>query len=82
MYIFLCCYITLFIFLHQVQVCDFISEFHGKIQWYIQHVNVAQWKDEQFRIFWETFPLGTILSMVDFAENYTLQTQNEIQSQY
>ena len=28
------------------------------------------------------FPLETILSVVDFVENYTLQPQNEIQSQY
>ena len=82
MYIFLCCFITLFIFLHQVLVCDFILEFHWKIQQYIQHVDVAWWQDDQFRIYLETLPLGRILSVVDFAENYTLQPQNEIQSQY
>jgi len=76
------CFITLFIFFHQVKVCDFISEFRGKIQQYIKHVDMARWQDEQFRICWDTFPLGTILSVVDFAENYTLQPQNEIQSQY
>ena len=65
-----------------MQVCYFISEFHGKIQQYIQHVNMSRWQDEQFRICQDTFPLGTILSVVDFAENYTLQPQNEIQSQY
>ena len=82
MYIFLCCFITLFIFLHQVQVCDFISEFRGKIQQYIQHVDMAWWQHEKFRICRDTFPLGTILSVVEFAQNYTLQPQNEIQSQY
>ena len=30
----------------------------------------------------DTFPCGTIVSVVDFAKNYTLQPQNEIQSQY
>ena len=43
---------------------------------------MALWQDEQFKICWDTFPLRTILSVVDFAENYTLQPQNEIQSQY
>ena len=43
---------------------------------------MEQWQDEQFKIFQDTFPLKTILSVVDFAENYTLQPQNEIQSQY
>ena len=69
-------------FLHQVQACDFISEFCGKIQQYIQHVDMAWWQDAQFRICRDTFPLGTILSVVEFVENYTLQPQNEIQSQY
>jgi hypothetical protein len=30
----------------------------------------------------DTFPLNTILAVMDFAENYTLQPQNEIQRQY
>ena len=30
----------------------------------------------------DTFSIGTILSMVDFVEKYTLQLKNEIQSQY
>ena len=82
MYMFLRFFITLFIFLHQVQVCDFILELHGKIQQYIQHVDMAWWQDEKFRICRDKFPLKTILSVVVFAENYTLQPQNEIQSQH
>ena len=39
-------------------------------------------KDEKFRTCWDTFPLETILSVVEFEKNYTLQPQNEIQSQY
>ena len=42
---------------------------------------MARWQDEQFRICQDAFPLGTILSVVDYVENYTLQQQNEIQSQ-
>ena len=43
---------------------------------------MARWQDEQFKLCRDMFPLGTILSMVDFAKNYTLQMQNEVQSQY
>ena len=67
---------------HQVQVCEFILEFCGKIQQYIQHVDMRRWQDEQFKICRNTFPLRTILSVVDFEENYSLQPQNERQSQY
>ena len=66
-------YNIVFFVTHYVQVCEFISKFCTKIQKYIQHVNMARWQDEQFRICRDTFPLGAILSVVDFAENYTLQ---------
>ena len=62
--------------MYQVRVCDFIPEFRGNIQQYIQHIDMAWWKYEQFRICRDTFPLGTILSVVDFEKNYTLQPQN------
>jgi hypothetical protein len=43
---------------------------------------VAQWKENHFRICIDAFPIGTILSVVDFSYNYMLQFLNEIQSQY
>jgi len=43
---------------------------------------MARWKDEHFKLCRDMFPLGTIFSVMDFVENYTLQPQNEIQSQY
>ena len=43
---------------------------------------MTQWQDEQFKICRDTSPHGTIFSVVDFAENDTLQPQNEIRSQY
>jgi hypothetical protein len=43
---------------------------------------VAQWKDKHFRICTDTFIIGIVLSLVYFTKNYTLQPQNEIQSQY
>ena len=61
-----------FLFFHEAHVCEFILEFRGKVQKYIQHVDMAQWQDDQFKICRDTFPLRKILSVVDFAENYTL----------
>ena len=66
----------------QVQVFDFLMVFYKKIEQCVQHVHAARWKDEQYRKCMGIFPIGTIFSIVDFAENYTLQLQNEIQSQY
>ena len=67
---------------HQVQVSDFVKEFIEKTHQYVQHVHLARWQDEKFRICRDTFRCGTIFSIFYFAENYTLQPQNEIQSQY
>jgi hypothetical protein len=63
----------------RVQFFDFMKEFIENTQHYIQHAHVSRWKDENFRICRDTFPIGTVLPMVDFAEKYTLQPQNEIQ---
>ena len=41
---------------------------------------MEQWQDEKFRICRDTFPTETILLVVEFVENHTLQPQNEIQS--
>jgi hypothetical protein len=59
-----------------------MKEFVEKTQQYIQHVDVARWKDDDFRICRDKFPVGIVLLVVDFAEKYTLQQQNEIQIQY
>jgi hypothetical protein len=64
----------------QVQVSVFVKEFIEKTRQYVQHVHLARWQDEKFRICRDSFPRGTILLIFDFAENYTLQPQNEIQS--
>ena len=59
-----------------------MKKFVEKTQHYVQQVHVARWEDEHFRIGRDTFIIGTVLSVVDFAENYTLQLQNEIQIKY
>ena len=56
----------------QLWVCDFLMEFYKKIEQYVQHVHIARWKDEQYRKCRDKFPIWTILSILDFAENYTL----------
>ena len=56
--------------------------FFENTQQHVKYVHVDHWKYEQFIMCMDTFPIGTILSVVDFAENYNIQPQNEIQSQY
>jgi hypothetical protein len=67
----------------EVSIADFISDFKKNLFYeYARHSHKFQWLDQQFKMCKDSFPIGTIIFVVDFAENYTLQTQNEVQSQY
>ena len=52
------------------------------LQKFIRHNYVARWQDSQCKLAMSSLPKGFLLSHIDFAENYTFQVQNEVQSQY
>ena len=66
----------------KICVTDFLKKFESEIYKYSNHSHRARWKDLQFKHSRETFPVETILSVVDFAENYTFAAQKEIQNEY
>ena len=59
-----------------------MKKFEKEIYKYIKHSHRARWQDIQFKQPHEVFRVGTIFSMVNFAENYTFEAQKEIQSEY
>lgn len=57
----------------EISVASFILDFKTNIFYKCtRHTHKSQWLDQQFRMSKKTFPIGTIISVVDFAENYTL----------
>lgn len=61
----------------------FMSIFWENIVYeYSRNIHRAWSFELQFKLCKDTFPLGTIISVVEFVENYTLQPWNEVQSQY
>ena len=55
----------------------FMKLFQDKIVYeYIGHTHRARWLDDKLKLCKDTFPLGMIVSIVDFAENYTLKPHN------
>jgi hypothetical protein len=66
----------------ETSVVEFISYLKPNLKKFIKHNYVATWQDMQCRLAMETLPEGSILSHVDFAENYSFQVQNEIQSMH
>ena len=67
----------------KIPVYEFMNIFHEKIIYeYARHTHRDRWLDLQFKLCKDTFPLDTIVSVVDFIEKYTLQPQNEVQAKY
>ena len=63
-------------------VIEFLRNFEAEIYKYTKHSNRARWQDLQFKKSCKFFPLGTIFSIIDFAENYTFVPKKEIHSEY
>lgn len=60
----------------------FLEYMRPKFRKFIVHNYFARFQDEQYHICLETFPQDSILSAIDFAENYTLQEYNEVQEMH
>ena len=58
---------------------EYVTE---KLRAFIVHNYIAKWQAEQFKESIDTFPPDSILSAVDFAENYTFQPFQEVQSMH
>jgi len=53
-----------------------------KLAEFIVHNFLASWQDLQFKELFTSVPYSTLISCVDFSENYSMKVQNEIQSMY
>ena len=61
---------------------EFIDYLKPKLDFFVKHNFVARWEDKQFRECLKSFPQDSVVSIVDFAENYTFEVQNEVQSMH
>jgi wobble nucleotide-excising tRNase len=49
-----------------------------KLQNFVKHNFVAKWQDSEFKTCIKSFPENSVVSVVDFAENYSFEIQNEV----
>jgi hypothetical protein len=56
----------------------FLEYLRPKIQLFVKHNFVAMWQNAQCKISMDVLPRDTILSHINFVENYTFEIQNEI----
>ena len=61
---------------------QFVAYLLPKIQEFITHNFVARWQDVECRLSMKEMPRDVLLSHIDFAENYSFEIQNEVQSMY
>lgn len=61
---------------------EFLLYSEPKIKQFVWHQFVARWQDSQFKNSVQDLKQGEILSLIDFAENYSYKGQSEIQSQH
>jgi hypothetical protein len=55
-----------------------IEYFKPKLQNFVKHNFVSRWKNKQFKAFIVSFPKNKVVFIVDFAENYSFEVQNEM----
>jgi hypothetical protein len=55
-----------------------IEYFKPKLKNVVKHNFVLRWQDKQFKASIVSFPKNTIVSIVDFIENYSFEVQNEV----
>lgn len=61
---------------------DLFADLAATTPSFIQHTFRAKWQDDQFCELLENFPVGDLVFVIDFAENYSLQVQDEIKSMH
>ena len=59
---------------------SFIEELTNECTTFSKHLFVAQWQHNQFRHLTENIPSGSVVQVLDFAQNYRCIFQNEVQS--
>lgn len=61
---------------------DFLGFFTPTVQHFIRHNFIAKWQTQQAKLLQACLQAGAVLTHIDFAENYSFEAQNEIQSMY
>jgi hypothetical protein len=61
---------------------EFFQYLKPKLKAFVRHNYFTQWQNQQFQEDLEELPLDSILSCIDFSENYSMKVQEEIQSMH
>jgi hypothetical protein len=63
---------------HLIMLKELLEFLYPHLKEFVLHNYVSRWQDLQFKKCLENFHHKTILSCVDFTENYTMKIQNKV----
>lgn len=66
----------------ETTLLEVIDQFKMHLKIFIRHNFCSYWQHKQFKEYISNFPNDFVISIVDFAQNYTFKVQNEIQSMH
>lgn len=61
---------------------ELVGDLHNHLREFLVHNFEAKWQDMQFKSCMVNLSPDAIVSVIDFAENYSFKWQNEVQSQH
>jgi hypothetical protein len=61
---------------------EMITYLRPKMEEFTVHNFFARWQEKEFKHFLKNIPPETVVSYIDFSENYGMKVQNEIQSMH
>jgi hypothetical protein len=67
---------------NETALMEFFRYLKPKLKAFIRHKYFTQWQNQQFQEDLEELPDDTVLSCIDFSENYSMKVQDEIQSMH
>lgn len=53
-----------------------------KVKQFILHQHMACWQDNEFKAYLADFGTNQVISLIDFAKNYSFKDQDKIQLQH
>ena len=63
----------------QTKPLELLDVVRSNLPDFIKHSWILKWQEGEFKYFLKNFPNTTIVSCIDFSENYAFKMQNEVQ---
>lgn len=63
-------------------IYEFTNYMKPKLQHFVRYNFVERWENKHFKNCIKSFPRNTMVSIVDFANNYSFEVQNKVHNMH